>query len=338
MSNLRFVLLFLIPFGLISCLPEDEFDSSPQTNFDALWKIMDERYCFFEYKDIDWDEVYAKYQPHIKPDMSGEALFEVLDDMLDELKDGHVNLSSTFNMSRYWDWYLDYPDNFDSKIQENYLGRDYYITSGINYKILDDNIGYMYYESFSRGIGKSNLDQVIAKFSGCRGIIIDIRDNTGGLLTNVDVLASRFTNSKILTGYSKYKTGKGHNDFSKPTAKHLEPADRIRYQKTVVVLTNRKCYSAANEFVNAMRLLPQVTIMGDKTGGGGGLPFSSELPNGWSIRFSACPNYTPEMEDIEFGIDPDIKVDMTEEDMKKGIDTIIETARKYIAEKEKEIY
>jgi C-terminal processing protease CtpA/Prc len=75
-----------------------------------------------------------------------------------------------------------------------------------------------------------------------------------------------------------------------------------------------------------MRQLPLVTIVGDKTGGGSGLPFSSEIPNGWSIRFSASPMYDTDMNQLEFGIDPDIKVDMTSEDMQRGKDTMIEKA------------
>ncbi len=334
--NIRFIISFLLICVFSSCLPEDDFDSSPQANFDALWKIIDEKYCFFDYKDINWDEIYAEYQPRIKPDMSDESLFDILGKMLAELKDGHVNLVSTFNFSRYWDWYLDYPDNFDEKIQENYLGRDYYIASSINYKVLDDNIGYMYYSDFSRTVGRSNLDQIINKFSLCRGIIIDVRNNSGGLLTNVDIIASRFTNEKVLVGYSQYKTGKGHNDFSDFQSKYLEPSNRIRYQKTVVVLTNRRCFSATNDFVSVMKVLPNVTIMGDKTGGGGGFPLSSELPNGWSIRFSACPNYDSNMDNIEFGIEPDIKVFMEGDDMQKGIDSIIEAAREYIIQKSEE--
>ena len=66
--------------------------------------------------------------------------------------------------------------------------------------------------------------------------------------------------------------------------------------------------------------------MGDRTGGGSGLPFSSELPNGWSIRFSACPMLDINKQHTEFGIDPDISVSMTEEDMAKGKDTIIDSA------------
>ena len=99
---------------------------------------MDENYCFFEYKDIDWNEVHDRYKTQISDTMNQYVLFDVLGDMLNELKDGHTNLISTFNMSRYWDWYLDYPDNFDSDIQENYLGRNYSIAGGLKYTTLSD--------------------------------------------------------------------------------------------------------------------------------------------------------------------------------------------------------
>ena len=82
-----------------------------------------------------------------------------------------------------------------------------------------------------------------------------------------------------------------------------------------------------------MRELPLVTIIGDKTGGGSGLPFTSELPNGWGVRFSACPILNAQKEHTEFGIDPDIKVDMNESDQQRGEDTIIETARAYLKSK-----
>ena len=75
-----------------------------------------------------------------------------------------------------------------------------------------------------------------------------------------------------------------------------------------------------------MKQLPLITVIGDKTGGGSGLPFTSEMPNGWSIRFSASPMFDPEMNQLEFGIDPDIKVDISTEDYARGIDTIIEEA------------
>lgn len=330
--RIKLILLSIISCILFtSCFKEDDLsENTKRGNFKALWTILDQNYCFFEYKDVDWNEIQSRYSDRITENMSNEALFQVLGEMLAELQDGHVNLYSAHDVARYWKWYEDYPDNFDSKIQRNYLGTDYGIASGLKYKILDDNIGYIYYESFSSGLGEGNLDEVINRMSICDGIIIDVRNNGGGELTNSDKLASRFFNKKTLVGYFQHKTGKGHNDFSEPYSKYIEPSNRIRYQKTVAILTNRRSYSATNDFVNAMRYAPYSVIVGDRTGGGSGLPFSSELPNGWGIRFSASPMTDADMNQIEFGIDPDIKVDMSDIDMDSGKDSIIERARQEI--------
>lgn len=329
--KVRISICIILCFIFSSCFEENShFENTKRGNFDALWKIIDEHYCFFSYKDIDWNEVYQRYSPRISENMDNDALFAVLGEMLAELQDGHVNMVASHNVARYWKWFEDYPDNFDLKIQKNYLGTDYGIASGLKYKILDDNIGYIYYGSFSSGIGEGNINQVLDRLAVCDGIIIDVRDNGGGLLTNSDKLASHFFNEKTLVSYIMHKTGKGHNDFSEPYKIYVEPSSGVKFQKKVAVLTNRSCYSAANDFVNAMRYAPNSIIIGDRTGGGSGMPFSSEIPNGWSVRFSASPFLDAGMQHIEFGIDPDVKIDMTDEDMDNGIDTIIEKAREVL--------
>jgi hypothetical protein len=313
---------------LSSCIREEKYDSSPEGNFEALWKLMDERYCFFDYKQIDWNDIHDQYAPLITPGMSNDGLFEVLGNMLAELKDGHVNLYNSSNTARYWDWYLDYPRNYnESIIEQHYLGRNYRIAGGLKYTILEDNIGYIRYDSFSDGVGEGNLDQALSYLALCNGLIIDVRNNGGGDLTNSSRIAGRFTNQKVLVGYIQHKTGKGHSDFSTPYPIYLESSNGVRWQKKAVVLTNRHSFSATNDFVNTMRYLPNVTLVGDKTGGGSGMPFSSELPNGWGVRFSASPYLSAEKEQLEFGIDPDVKVDMLPEDELKGVDTMIEKAR-----------
>ncbi len=330
MRNKLFCLLTLLLF--VSCEKEVEYTPSPKENFDALWRILDENYCFFEYKEVDWDDVYDRYSVQLTDTMNQFELFDLMGDMLRELKDGHTNLMSPFDVSRYWDWYEDYPDNFDSKILENYLGTDYRIAGGMQYKTLENGeIGYIYYPSFSSGVGETNLDYVIYSFKDCKGLIIDIRGNGGGTLTYSERIAARFVEGTITTGYIQHKTGKGHNDFSEPYPLTLtEATEHSRWYRPVVVLTNRECYSSANDFVQSMRLLPQVLIMGDKTGGGSGFPFNSELPNGWTVRFSGSRTLGVEKEQLEFGIEPDVYVSMKDVDKEKGKDTIIEEAIKYI--------
>lgn len=329
-SLLAFIVL-LSTIGFASCVDETEFDDDPRGNFEALWRIIDEHYCFFDYKQqtygLDWDAVHQKYAPQFNNGMSEDQLFEVLGNMLAELRDGHVNMYSRFNLARNWSWHENYPSNFSDTLYNKYIGTDYRQTNGLQYRILDDNIGYLRCASFENGFGSGNLDEIFAYFAPCNGLIIDIRNNGGGLITSAETLAARFTNKELLVGYMQHKTGKGHNDFSSMREQRLRPARGIRWQKRVVVLTNRRVYSAANEFVKYMRCCPKVTIVGDKTGGGAGLPFSSELPNGWSIRFSACPMYDKDRNSTEFGIEPNHKVGLTMTDITQGRDAIIEYAR-----------
>jgi hypothetical protein len=324
------LMLLLLALTVGGCVDEDSYDDTPQGNFEALWKIMDEHYCFFDYKKqtlgIDWAEVYRRYKPMVNG-ANTEQLFEVLSNMLAELKDGHVNLSAGFDYGRNWSWKEEYPTNFSDTIYNRYMGTDYRIASGICYRILDDNIGYMRVSSFENEPGDGNIDEVLLHFIACRSLIIDIRENGGGMVTAAEKLASRFTNEDILVGYIQHKTGTGHNDFSAMKEQRLKPSSHMRWQKPVFVLTNRGVFSAANEFVMYMKQCPKVTVIGDRTGGGAGMPFTSELPNGWGVRFSAVPMYDVDKNSTEHGIDPDIYCSMTDADFQKGRDTIIEQAR-----------
>ncbi len=334
MKHLNILFLLIGLLSATSCIREDVSGNTPEANFESLWKIIDEQYCFLDYKKqeygLDWDQVHDAYAKRITPSMGWEALFEVLSEMVAELRDGHVNLTSSLASSQYRQWFDSYPRNFSDSIQSIYLKKDYNQSSGLTYQILENNIGYIYCSSFSNGIGDGNLDQTLNRLAICDGLIIDVRNNGGGNLTTAQKLAARFTNQKTLVGYMTHKTGKGHGDFSNPYPVYIEPSNGIRWQKRAVVLTNRRSFSATNDFVNSMKQFPLITIVGDKTGGGSGLPFTSEIPCGWSIRFSASPMLDPQMNQIEFGINPDVKIDMTSEDMQKGKDTMIEYACKLL--------
>ena len=333
---LQLVFLGYIALLLGSCVDEESYPDTTQGNFEALWRIIDEHYCFFDYKQqaygLDWQQAYNIYKVRSRGNLNSYQLFEVLTDMLSQLRDGHVNLYATFDNGRYWKWHEDYPTNFSDTLQRRYLGTDYHIAAGMAYRILDDNIGYLYVGSFANSIGESALDEIITHFAFCNGLIVDIRSNGGGSLTSAETLAARFCQEKTLTGYIQHKTGKGHNDFSEMEPQYMEPSARLRWPKPVAVLTNRGVYSAANDFVKCMKCFPQVSTVGDQTGGGSGLPFTSTLPNGWTVRFSACPSYDRNRQQIEFGIAPDHLVNQSEEDFRQGKDTIIEFARKLLVE------
>ena len=105
---------------LTACVDTEEHDDTPTGNFEALWEIIDEHYCFFDYKQheygLDWNEVYNKYKVRVSDKMSDPELFEVLKDMLAELRDGHVNLYTSYDLGRYWTWHEAYPQNFSDTL------------------------------------------------------------------------------------------------------------------------------------------------------------------------------------------------------------------------------
>lgn len=313
------------------CHDEPQYKNTLTGNFNALADIIDQHYCFFDDKNIDWREVVDYYRQYVTPETNEIELFFICAQMLDELKDGHVNLSSRFTTSYYRNWWTDYPQDFNIRtLEEYYLEFNWLTTSGIMYKQIANEIGYIYYPSFANTIGETSLDYILAILANSRGLIIDVRDNGGGALTNINTLVGRFIDEEITGAYIQHKTGPGHNDFSEPYPVKYKPAQegRIKWNGDIVVLTNRSCFSAANTFVAVMKELPNVRIVGAKTGGGGGMPFSSEMPVGWSVRFSACPLLDANKNVIETGIDPSpgCEVHATDEELAQGKDAILDFA------------
>ena len=133
----HFALIVLAAFLLASCVKEDFYDNTKRGNYEALWRIMNENYCFFDYKKqelgVDWDEIHARYSYKINEKMTKDQLFEVLAQMLSELQDGHVNLSASFDFGRNWSFFENYPENYNDSIAKLYLGHNYRIASGLKY-------------------------------------------------------------------------------------------------------------------------------------------------------------------------------------------------------------
>jgi hypothetical protein len=323
MNRLPLYVLLLFATSCEDVFFQSDPQNDPTTNFDILWTTLEERYSFFEYKQVDWDSVYAVYRPKIQQDMAEEALWQVMTEMLDVLEDGHVNLRSEFDI-HFWNWYKNAPVNFDKDLLErNYWG-DYEITGSLRNTIID-SVGYIYYPSFQLLVSDEQLDYLADKFKDTKGLILDIRNNDGGNPVNGWLIAERFIDQRRHIYTNIYKNGPEPGNFTSPYQSFLAPKGKKIADK-VVVLTNRKTYSAGNFFAASMKAFPNVTIVGDTTGGGGGAPVGWELPNGWHFNFSSSITYLPDGFIIEKGVAPDIKVDLLDADRNNNTDTILEKA------------
>lgn len=328
-----------------ACSTEADFSQDPYTNYDKLWEIVDRNYCYFDLKlprDTTWRMLYDKHRRDLRPGMSTDSLFLVMTELLSELRDGHVNLSSVFDFGRYWHWRDNSKQTYSYDLTDRYLGENYHIAGLLSYKGLDYPEGrdqsipvaYIRVASFNGALSHSNVTAALNRLKSFDGLILDIRNNGGGQVTASDLLSRHFMQSRRLAGYISHKRGPGHQDFSAKREMWIEPlTSGTIWLKPVVVLVNSGVYSAANDFALRMKGLPHVRLIGQRTGGGGGLPISAELPNGWGVRLSSTRTYDAKGADVEMGIDPDILLEALPEEIRLtslGEDPYIEYAAKYL--------
>lgn len=313
MNYLTIILLAIMGF-LCSCekafFEKDLASTNPQENFEYLWNECNKKYSYFDLKNIDWNDIKTKYESKLFDGMSDDSLFNVLGGMLTELRDDHTNLVSNFNISTFGVNYLG-QDNFDWRIiEDNYLSQDYYISGPfIHNFIYNEEIAYIRFSSFTGTVNETNLDFILERYKSTKGLILDLRENGGGAVTDVFNILSRFVEAKTLVNYSKIKTGEAHNDFSDAEPVYVSPYSGIRYTNKVAVLTDRGTYSAGSFTSLATKALPNMVLIGDTTGGGLGLPNGGQLPNGWTYRFSITQALTLDKSpDYENGVPPDIHV------------------------------
>lgn len=301
-------------------------DPTPSEIFEEAWAFANEEYSFFDFKNIDWDEVYSRFQPMVNDSMSEVELFDLLADMLFELRDGHVNLVSSFDISRNPNWYLNSPPNFNYDVLERfYFNGQQRFASGFTVMDFGD-VGYVRYSSFSTGVNGEIFDKILTDFQEHKGLIIDVRNNGGGLTTNADRLVGHIISERQDFGFIQYKNGPGPNDFTAPEQLSISPRGDTSYTKPIILLTNRSSYSSTNYFALMMSQIPNVTIVGDTTGGGGGYPANTELANGWNLRVSSSISTTPDGFNVEDGIPPDLQVNIDSTLLTSGVDAILERA------------
>ena len=309
----------------------DDIDDNPENNFNLLWQEFDRYYSHFEIKRVDWDSLYFVYRPPVTPEISEETLFRLMSSMLDQLRDGHVNLYTPHGNYVYANRWPQYPVNyFVDDIRRNYLGNIYEVTGNgrIVYGQLTPDLGYIHISTFE---GEDDwildIDAALDQFRNLRGIVVDVRHNSGGSNANSDYVASRFADRRRVHGYFKYRNGPNHDDFTELYERFIEPSKKWRFTKPTAVLTNRRSYSSTETFVLAMRAFPHVVVVGDTTGGGGGNPIYRELPNGWTYRLPVWVELTMDKEYFEgVGLVPDITVWISFADRTMGRDSILRTA------------
>jgi len=292
-------------------------------DFESIGQIIRSRYPFLQFKHINWDSLIAVYRPRAEQ-AQGDEIYTVLHDLLAELKDGHIELRTEGGFPTLtYEWpRLQGGKAYNPLIVRKYFDRELRVVGSGNmeYEILPDNIGYIYLASFHDGNWVYDLDGILASLSNTKGLIFDVRNNGGGNADIANVITSRFSSAPIT--YYVYLP-----DGTPRWTETIIPAGQYPYHKPVVVLINGASFSCAELLPELMKQIPQVTTIGDTTGGGGGSNDVFNLPSNKRIRMptSYLRRFNGEM--IEWnGIPPDIRIPQTEADLNQGRDKQLERA------------
>lgn len=222
----------------------------------------------------------------------------------------------------------------DLRVPSGYLINDSYFGEGLLYSGIVDNsklyekspiqsgtldsslrIGYIHIVSFIQNSNVKDLsaaqewsrdiDLAIEHLGNIDGLIIDVRQNSGGFEGNLERILNRFISQKRLLYYSYTRNGPNRNDFSKDS--YWGNPSNIGWRGPTVVLTDDGTSSCGDIFALVMKDEEHATLIGQNTRGIMGKVIARELPIGWSFRMSSGYTESKDGEVYEeVGIEPDI--------------------------------
>jgi len=197
--------------------------------------------------------------------------------------------------------------------------RDVIEIPSMSWEMLDNNIAYIRIYHFSQS---ADLDfnkiavEVLAQ--GAERIILDLRNNPGGYLEVANSIASAFLQSGQVVVIE---------DSGGEQKEHLARGSLIFFQRPVVILINQGSASASEILAGALRDNNGVKLVGETSFGKGSVQQMEMLSGGSSIKVTVAQWLTPNGETIsEVGLDPDIKVEMTMEHIRAGLDPQLDKA------------
>jgi hypothetical protein len=332
MSHLVIVFVIAIIFSCTDVIVTPPDSNQNIEDFEAAWNRINDVYPYLEFKKINWDSIYTAYRP-LAEDARGDEFYLVLRDMLYELKDGHVY----YQTDGGGEVYPFYPQRHfkDRHAYSPFVVRKYFDkelrlseSGSVEYEIIPGNVGYAFLSDFDEDYLINEFPATLEYLKNTKGLIIDVRQKRGGSYANIEAVVTRFITSPLeRPGF--YVLG---DKWDLPP---FQPQGPFTYTNPVVVLINGSTFSAGELCTEILKQLPNVTAVGDTTGGGSAGGTSEPpnartefyLPSGKLIDIGTVDNRRYDDLPWEWlGIAPDIRIEQTEADINAGRDKQLEYA------------
>lgn len=191
------------------------------------------------------------------------------------------------------------------------ITRDLVEVETVTYQMLEDSIGYIYVMQFDE-ITTQQFEAALKelKAQGMKGLIVDIRDNGGGLLTTVCDMLDLFLEEELIV-YTLDKYDIKEEIFAKEGSIGKLP---------MAVLINGYSASASEIFSGTLQDYGLATIVGTKSFGKGIVQSVIPLSDGSAVKLTVSTYYTPSGRNIHgAGVTPDVEVELEEELKQKPV-------------------
>jgi len=322
---------------------------TPINNFNVFADSWAELYGFFDIKKADWASIVAAHRSRVSAATTPHELFAILRDMIEPFHDAHTRITAArigekFRGGRRSATSLDSAGKqwAFAVVEQHYVRTPLrsWCNGQVQYARLDSGIGYLRLKSFedyvpdddfasSLALLQAALDTIFTDAPSWKGLVIDVRINTGGADPFGLEIASRLA-AKEYVAYAKQARAnpKDPSRWTEPQPSVVRPSSRPGFRGPVVELTGIHSVSAAETFTQSLLdRTPHVTRVGENTQGVFSDVLTRDLPNGWSF---GLPNERFVTDGKNYdgpGIPPDIEIPVfPRSDLDAGRDGALEKA------------
>lgn len=184
---------------------------------------------------------------------------------------------------------------------------------------LDKDIGYIQISSFISSSTPNEFLEALENTHDAKGLIIDLRGNTGGLLPNAVFISNLFVR------HGRIVSIVGRNGYRYDV---MAQDNNVNINKPVVLLVDGASASASEIFSGAMKDYKLAKIIGTQTYGKGMVQKIIPMPNETGLNLTIAKYLTPKGHDInKLGINPDIITPITKKDIEEKNDPQLEKAK-----------
>ena len=299
--------------------PENYIGGSFSEVFTAFWNGMNNNYVFWDIDTTNWDNMYKIYKPifdslDINKTSDVQKSVQYFRAMTDGLIDSHYNLSFATPISD-----STVSPSYDRKLKAGIIrpayvfydyDANYYLDSGYVYGkdsinllegdtteaiagTINGNVLYLGFNQFNLKNSYNSADNGVKKVlkyfinhlrnsaNPLKGVVIDVRGNGGGDISDLNFLVGNLISSQLTVGYTRYKSGDGRLDYT-PWAPAIVTPQPGAANVTVPIVAIADIWTTSMAELTAMAIhtLPNGHIVGERTWGANGPLTANENLNG----------------------------------------------------------